>query len=73
MCWPLPTDTCIIADRFCPLLTLDSRYEVIEFFVLALGHTSVEGCTVVATVEQVTGRPPRTFAHWAAEHADVFR
>jgi uncharacterized protein YbjT (DUF2867 family) len=47
--------------------------EVIEFFVLAHGNTPVEGYTVVPTVEQVTGRPPRTFAHWAAEHADAFR
>jgi uncharacterized protein YbjT (DUF2867 family) len=47
--------------------------EVIEFFVLALGNTPPEGYTVVSTVEQVTGRPPRTFAQWAAEHADAFR
>ncbi|MEW1846594.1 hypothetical protein AB0392_52325 [Nonomuraea angiospora] len=25
------------------------------------------------TVEQVTGRPGRTFAQWAAEHAAAFR
>ncbi|RAY13589.1 hypothetical protein DPM19_18090 [Actinomadura craniellae] len=29
--------------------------------------------TVVPTVEQVTGRPPRTFAQWVAEHAAAFR
>ncbi|MGB9281574.1 MAG: hypothetical protein WCB57_16055, partial [Pseudonocardiaceae bacterium] len=29
--------------------------------------------TVFPTVEQVTGRPPRTFAQWAAEHAAYFR
>ncbi|MBF6167884.1 NmrA family NAD(P)-binding protein [Streptomyces gardneri] len=29
--------------------------------------------TVVDTVERVTGRPARTFAHWVAEHADRFR
>ncbi|KFU80941.1 Uncharacterized conserved protein YbjT, contains NAD(P)-binding and DUF2867 domains [Amycolatopsis lurida] len=29
--------------------------------------------TVLPTVEQVTGRPARTFAQWAAEHVDAFR
>jgi uncharacterized protein YbjT (DUF2867 family) len=28
--------------------------------------------TVVDTIEQVTGRPARTFAQWAAEHAQRF-
>lgn len=28
---------------------------------------------VLPTVEQVTGRPARTFAQWAAEHAGAFR
>ncbi|MFE6777982.1 SDR family oxidoreductase [Streptomyces sp. NPDC057702] len=32
-----------------------------------------EGYTVVPTVEEVTGWPARTYAHWAAEHADRFR
>jgi uncharacterized protein YbjT (DUF2867 family) len=47
--------------------------EVIEFFVWAHGNTPPIGYTVVPTVEQVTGCPARTFAQWAAEHADVFR
>lgn len=47
--------------------------EVIEFFVWAHGNTPPIGYTVVPTVEQVTGCPPRTFAQWAAEHADAFR
>jgi hypothetical protein len=29
--------------------------------------------TVLPTVEEVTGRPARTSAQWAAEHADAFR
>jgi len=29
--------------------------------------------TVVHTIEQVTGRPARTFGQWAAEHAERFR
>jgi uncharacterized protein YbjT (DUF2867 family) len=28
---------------------------------------------VSPAVEQITGRPPRTFAHWAADHAGDFR
>lgn len=32
-----------------------------------------DGATVVDTVEQVTGRPARTFAQWAAEHAGRFQ
>jgi uncharacterized protein YbjT (DUF2867 family) len=46
--------------------------DVIEFFVWALGNTPPEGYTVIPTVEQVTGRPPRTFAQWAMEHAEAF-
>jgi uncharacterized protein YbjT (DUF2867 family) len=47
--------------------------EVIEFFVWAHGNTPPIGYTVVPTVEQVTGRPPRTFAQWVAEHVEDFR
>jgi uncharacterized protein YbjT (DUF2867 family) len=47
--------------------------EVIEFFVWAHGNTPPIGYTVVPTVEQVTGRPARTFAQWAAEHVEDFR
>jgi uncharacterized protein YbjT (DUF2867 family) len=47
--------------------------EVIEFFVWAHGNTPPIGYTVVNTVEQVTGRQPRTFAQWAAENAAKFR
>lgn len=47
--------------------------EVIEFFVWVYGNTPEIGYTVVSTVEQVTGHPPRTFAQWAAENAVAFR
>ncbi|MDX1994197.1 MAG: NAD(P)H-binding protein [bacterium] len=47
--------------------------EVIDFFVWAHGSTPPEGYTVVPTVEQVTGRPPRTFAQWVMENAHYFR
>ena len=47
--------------------------DVIQFFLWVHGNTPELGYTVVPTVEQVTGRPARTFAQWAAEHADAFR
>jgi uncharacterized protein YbjT (DUF2867 family) len=47
--------------------------EVIEFFVWAHGNTPEIGYTVVPTVQEVTGKPPRTFAQWAAENAAKFR
>ena len=47
--------------------------EVIDFFVWAHGNTPPIGYTVAPTVEKVTGRPARTFARWAREHADQFR
>lgn len=34
---------------------------------------SDDSTTVVDTIEQVTGRPARTFAQWAAEHAERFQ
>jgi uncharacterized protein YbjT (DUF2867 family) len=39
-----------------------------EFFV----EGSVDETTVLPTVEEVTGRPPRTFRDWAQEHAGEF-
>lgn len=47
--------------------------QVIEFFVWVYGNTPPAGYTVVPTVAQVTGCPPRSFAQWAAEHIDEFR
>ncbi len=46
---------------------------VIAFLTEALGNTPEEGKTVRSTVEDVTGRPARSFAEWAAEHAEAFR
>ncbi|MFB6555244.1 SDR family oxidoreductase [Streptomyces sp. NPDC056405] len=46
--------------------------EVIGFLLEAYGNTPEVGRTVVHTVEKVTGRPARTFAQWAADHADAF-
>ncbi|MGI5193571.1 NAD(P)H-binding protein [Streptomyces sp. CA-288835] len=46
--------------------------DVIGFLLEVYGNTPEAGRTVVDTVEKVTGRPARTFAQWAAEHADAF-
>ncbi|MBZ0290454.1 MAG: NmrA family NAD(P)-binding protein [Anaerolineae bacterium] len=47
--------------------------DIIEFMLWVYGDTPEQGYTVTTTVEQVTGRPARTFAEWAAEHAAAFR
>ena len=47
--------------------------EFIDFMMWAYGNTPEVGYTVVPTIEQVTGRPARTFAQWAAENVDKFR
>lgn len=43
------------------------------FFLEMRTNPPEAGYTPQPTVEQVTGRAPRTFAQWAAEHADTFR
>jgi uncharacterized protein YbjT (DUF2867 family) len=47
--------------------------EMIDILVAWQGNPPPAAYTVVNTVEQLTGRPPRTFAQWAAENADKFR
>ncbi|TLQ44648.1 NmrA family NAD(P)-binding protein [Streptomyces marianii] len=47
--------------------------DVVDFLLDVYGNTPPEGRTVVDTVRRVTGRPARTFAEWAAEHAPAFR
>ncbi|MFC9890856.1 NmrA family NAD(P)-binding protein [Streptomyces pilosus] len=46
--------------------------EVIGFLLEVYGNTPEAGRTVLDTVEKVTGRPARTFAQWAREHAAAF-
>ncbi|MEU6687139.1 NAD(P)H-binding protein [Streptomyces sp. NPDC046832] len=46
--------------------------DVIGFLLMVYGNTPEEGRTVSGTVEKITGRPARTFAGWAAEHAELF-
>ncbi|MFF7180066.1 NAD(P)H-binding protein [Streptomyces sp. NPDC008121] len=47
--------------------------QVIDFLREVYGNTPEAGRTVSGTVEKVTGRPARTFAAWAKEHAAAFR
>ncbi|MGP4048899.1 NmrA family NAD(P)-binding protein [Streptomyces sp. 2A115] len=47
--------------------------DVIGFLIEAYGNTPEVGRTVLGTVEKVTGHPARTFAQWAAEHANAFK
>ncbi|MFE6984554.1 NAD(P)H-binding protein [Streptomyces griseus] len=47
--------------------------DVIAFLIDVYRDTPPEGRTVLDTVEKVTGRPARTFAQWAEEHAGHFR
>ncbi|UCM90916.1 NmrA family NAD(P)-binding protein [Streptomyces marincola] len=44
----------------------------IAFFLAMRTDPPPAGYTVRPTVERVTGRPPRTFAAWVAEHAAAF-
>lgn len=47
--------------------------DYVEFGIqLAINPPEAAG-KVLPTIEEVTGRPPRTFAQWANEHADQFR
>ncbi|WP_043625688.1 NAD(P)H-binding protein [Nonomuraea candida] len=46
--------------------------DLIEFGVQLGARPPEAGAVVRPTVERVTGRPARTFAQWAAEHATAF-
>lgn len=46
--------------------------ESVEFFVQMAKNPPENGYTVLPTVEQVLGRPARTFAEWAIEHKREF-
>lgn len=47
--------------------------ELIELLVAWQGNPPPEAYTVSPAVEEVTGRPPRTFAEWVAANASHFR
>jgi hypothetical protein len=46
--------------------------EYVEAFFDFFVEGSVDESTVLPTVEEVLGRPPRRFADWAREHAAAF-
>lgn len=46
--------------------------DLVGFLLDALGNTPPEGRTVSPTVEEVLGRPGRTFAEWAEANASAF-
>jgi len=45
---------------------------IIDFLIWVYGNTPEIGYTVVSTVEDVTGKPARTFAQWCAENSRAF-
>jgi uncharacterized protein YbjT (DUF2867 family) len=47
--------------------------EVADFVIGYESSPPPEAALVLPVVEQVTGRPPRSFADWVGEHADEFR
>lgn len=47
--------------------------EGIEFMLHMWATVPERVAEVTSAVEEVVGRPPRTFAQWAAAHADAFR
>jgi hypothetical protein len=46
--------------------------ELIDLLVAWQGEPPPSAYTVTDSVECLTGRPPRSFASWAAEHATSF-
>ncbi|MCT2592884.1 NAD(P)H-binding protein [Streptomyces sp. N2-109] len=51
----------------------DVPEDVIDYVVGWHANPPASAYTVDPTVEQITGRPARTYAEWVAEHADAFR
>jgi uncharacterized protein YbjT (DUF2867 family) len=47
--------------------------EYVDAFFAFFVDGTLDESEVLPTVEEVLGRPPRTFAAWAQEHADAFR
>jgi uncharacterized protein YbjT (DUF2867 family) len=47
--------------------------EYVDAFFSFFVDGTLDESEVLPTVEEVTGRPPRTFARWAEEHAGAFR
>ena len=67
--------------RFEPLSNDEARAEMsrtmpseyVDAFVKFWVDGEIDESDVLPTVEEVTGRPPRTFEEWANEHIEAFR
>jgi hypothetical protein len=46
--------------------------EYVDAFFSFFADGTLDESEVLPTVEEVTGRPPRSFAAWAEEHAEAF-
>ena len=46
--------------------------EFVDAFISIFADGNFDGSRVLPTVQDVIGRPPRTFAQWVAAHADAF-
>ncbi|MFJ9106328.1 hypothetical protein ACIRJM_48830 [Streptomyces sp. NPDC102405] len=44
-----------------------------EYDVRFIVNRTLDESVMLPTLEQITGRPPRTFARWARDHTDAFR
>jgi uncharacterized protein YbjT (DUF2867 family) len=47
--------------------------DVVEAFLRFFVEGEFDDSSVLPTVQEITGRSPRTFHQWASAHADVFR
>jgi uncharacterized protein YbjT (DUF2867 family) len=67
--------------RFVPQSNAEARAEMsrampgeyVDAFFSYFADGTYDDSAVLPTVEELTGRPPRTFEQWAIEHADAFR
>ncbi|MER6988769.1 NAD(P)H-binding protein [Saccharopolyspora hirsuta] len=64
---PVPTD--LARSR----MLADGRPEVLVEALIAAAEHRPESTRTTECVQRLTGRPPRTFAQWAADHAAEFR
>jgi hypothetical protein len=47
--------------------------DIVDAFLPFFVDGEFDDSSVLTTVQEITGRPPRTFEQWAATHADAFR
>ncbi|MFG1709708.1 SDR family oxidoreductase [Nonomuraea sp. M3C6] len=50
-----------------------SEGDLVEILIRMYGTPNDFATTLTDNVEKITGRPPHTFAEWAAEHVDQFK